>query len=84
MTGQGMVDSRIFKTTAHGGVLHHVCGHDVRITIAERSPVTCVLPVQRSAQPRLDNCYRDQAVTNARQPADLLSSAVASVVAPGA
>jgi hypothetical protein len=46
---------------------------DVRITIAERSPVTCVFPVQHSAWWRLDNCYRDQAVTNARQIMDLLS-----------
>jgi hypothetical protein len=28
----------------------------------------------------LDNCYRDQAVTNGKQLADLLSSADASVV----
>jgi hypothetical protein len=39
-------------------------------------------PVQRSAQSRLDNCYRDQAVTNARQLADLLSGADAAVVSP--
>ena len=32
---------------------------------------------------RLDNCFRDQAVTNARQLADLLTSADASVVPPG-
>jgi hypothetical protein len=31
----------------------------------------------------LDNCYRDQAVTNARQLADLLSGADESVPAPG-
>jgi hypothetical protein len=37
---------------------------------------------QHSAQPRLDNCFRDQAVTNARQLADLLSSAEAAVVSP--
>jgi hypothetical protein len=30
----------------------------------------------------MNNCYRDQAVTNARQLADLLSSADASVVPP--
>ena len=32
----------------------------------------------------MNNCYRDQAVTNARQLADLLSGADASVVTPGA
>ena len=57
---------------------------DVRITIAEQSPVTCVFPVQGSTQSSLDNCFRDQAVTNARQLADLLSSADVSVAAPGA
>ena len=45
--------------------------------------MTCVLPVQYSAQPCLDNCYRDQAVTNAAQLADLLTSADAAVVPPG-
>jgi hypothetical protein len=42
--------------------------------------LTCVFPAQRSAGWRLDNYYRDQAVTNAHQLADLLSSADASVV----
>jgi hypothetical protein len=55
---------------------------DVRITFAERSPLTCVSPGQRSASSGLDNCFRDDAVTNARQLADLLTSADASVVAP--
>jgi hypothetical protein len=55
---------------------------DVRITIAGRSALTCVFPTQHSAWWRLDNCYRDQAVTNARQLADLLNSADASVVGP--
>jgi uncharacterized protein YecE (DUF72 family) len=32
----------------------------------------------------MNNCYRDQAVTNARQLADLLSGADASVVSPDA
>jgi hypothetical protein len=32
----------------------------------------------------MNNCFRDQAVTNARQLADLLSSANVSVAAPGA
>ena len=48
---------------------------DVRINIAGRSRVTCIFPARRSAQWRLDNCYRDQAVTNAAQLAGLLSSA---------
>ena len=55
---------------------------DVQINITGRSPVTCAFPVQRSAWWRLDNCYRDQAVTNARQLADLLSGADAAVVSP--
>jgi hypothetical protein len=38
---------------------------------------------QRSARSCVVNCYRDQAVTNARQLADLLSGADASVVGPG-
>jgi hypothetical protein len=59
-------------------------GIDVRITFAERSTMTCVSPGQHSARWSVDNCYRDQAVTNARQLADLLSSADASVVPPGA
>jgi hypothetical protein len=47
-----------------------------------RSRATCVFPAQRSAWWRLDNCYRDQAVTNARQLADMLTSADAAVVSP--
>jgi hypothetical protein len=37
-------------------------------------------PVQHGAWWRLDNWFRDQAVTNARQLADLLNSADAPVV----
>jgi len=55
---------------------------DVRITIAGRSLVSCIFPAQYSARRRLDNCYRDQAVTNARQLADLLSGADAVVMDP--
>jgi hypothetical protein len=44
--------------------------------------VACVFPVQHTAQWRLDNCYRDQAVTNAAQLADLLRGADAAVVSP--
>jgi hypothetical protein len=46
--------------------------------------VTCVSRVQHSAWWRLDNCFRDQAVTNARQLADLLSGANVPVAAAGA
>jgi hypothetical protein len=53
------------------------------MNMAERSGLTCVFPAQRSAQWRLDNCYGDQAVTNAKQLADLLADADAPVVAPG-
>ena len=56
----------------------------VQITIAGRSPVARVSPVQHTAQWRLDNCFGDQAVTNARQLADLLSrSDLIGVVKPG-
>jgi hypothetical protein len=44
--------------------------------------MTCVFPGQYSAEWRLDNRFRDQAVTNARQLADLLSGTDASVVSP--
>jgi hypothetical protein len=44
--------------------------------------VTCIFPRERSAQSSVDNCFRDQAVTNARQLANLLTSTDASVVAP--
>ena len=46
--------------------------------------MTCVFPAQRDAQWRLDNCYRDQAVTNARQLAELLASADVFVARPEA
>jgi hypothetical protein len=46
--------------------------------------MTCVFPVQHSAQSSVDNCHSDDAVTNARQLADLLSSTDAPVVTPGA
>jgi hypothetical protein len=55
---------------------------DVRTTIAGRSLVTCVFRGQYSARRRLDNCHSDDAVTNARQLADLLSGADAAVVSP--
>jgi hypothetical protein len=45
--------------------------------------MTCVFPTQHSAWWRLDNCYRDQAVTNAHQLADLLTSANLPVSEPG-
>jgi hypothetical protein len=54
---------------------------DVLINIAERSVLSCAFPAQRSARSSVDNCWRDQAVTNARQLADLLSNADLSVVA---
>jgi hypothetical protein len=53
---------------------------DVQIPIAERSLLSCVFPVPRSAHRGLDNCFRDQAATNARQLADLLNSADIRVV----
>ena len=56
---------------------------DVRINLAGRSPVICISPVQRSVHWQLDNCYQDQAVTNARQLTDLLSSADVPVVTAG-
>jgi hypothetical protein len=52
------------------------------MNIAGRSPATCVFPAQHSAQSSVDNCYRDQAVTNAAQLADLLPGADAAVVSP--
>ena len=55
---------------------------DVRIIIAARLLMTCSFHAQRSARWGLDNCFRDQAVTNAAQLADLLSSANAPVVVP--
>jgi hypothetical protein len=42
--------------------------------------VTFVSPAQHSARSSVDNCFRDQAVTNARQLVDLLSSADMPVV----
>jgi len=44
--------------------------------------MTCVLPAQHSAQWHLDNCYSDDAVTNARQLVGLLTGADAAVVSP--
>jgi hypothetical protein len=55
---------------------------DVRITIAERQRLSCAFPAQHSARSSLDNCFRDQAVTNARQLADLLTSADVHMAAP--
>jgi hypothetical protein len=57
---------------------------DVQIPIAERSLLSCVFPVPHSAHWGLDNCYRDQAVTNARQLSDLLTSANVPVTDLGA
>jgi hypothetical protein len=55
---------------------------DVLINIAERSVLSCAFPAQRSARSSVDNCFGDQAVTNAAQLADLLSGADTPVVAP--
>jgi len=44
----------------------------------------CSSPVQHSASSSVDNCYRDQAVTNAAQLADLLSGADVPVASPSA
>ena len=57
---------------------------DVPITSPRRSGSTCEDAGQRSVQSSVDNCYRDQAVTNAAQLAGLLSGADAAVVPPGA
>jgi hypothetical protein len=48
----------------------------------EGSVPTCGYAGLRSAQSSVDNCYRDQAVTNAAQLADLLRGADAPVVRP--
>jgi hypothetical protein len=50
--------------------------------LAGRSESTCEIAGQHSVQSSVDNCSRDQAVINARQLADLLSSADAHVVSP--
>ena len=55
---------------------------DVPITSAKRSGLTCKDAGQHSVRSCVDNCYRDQAVTNARQLADLLSEAEVPLVAP--
>jgi hypothetical protein len=62
----------------------NVPGHDldVLINIARRSSVTFVFPALHSARSSVDNRFRDQAVTNARPLADLLSGADAPVVSP--
>jgi hypothetical protein len=57
---------------------------DALITSARRSRSTCEVAGQHSARSSVDNCYRDQAVTNARQLAYLLSSADVPVALPGA
>ena len=44
--------------------------------------MSCVFPAQHTAWWRLDNCFRDRAVTNAKQLADLLNGADAAVVSP--
>jgi hypothetical protein len=56
---------------------------DVPTTIAWWPLITCALPGQRAAQWRRDNCFRDQAVTNAKQLTGLLNSADVTVAAPG-
>jgi hypothetical protein len=45
--------------------------------------LTCVFAVQHSARSSVDNCYRDQAVTNAAQLADLLRGADVPALRPG-
>jgi hypothetical protein len=55
---------------------------DVPITSARRSRSTWEDAGQRSVQSSLDNCYRDQAVTNAAQLADLLRAADLPVARP--
>jgi hypothetical protein len=55
---------------------------DVPITSTRRSRSTWENTGQRSAQSSVDNCYRDQAVTNAAQLADLLSREDVPVVSP--
>ena len=54
---------------------------NVPITLAKRSAPTCEDAGQHSVQSSVDNCYRDQAVTNAAQLAGLLNSADVPVVA---
>jgi hypothetical protein len=44
--------------------------------------LTCVSPGQHGAWWRLDNCYSDYAVTNARQLMDLLGGTDVSVASP--
>jgi hypothetical protein len=44
--------------------------------------MTCVLPVQHSARSSVDNCFPDEAVTNARQLMDRLGAAEVPVAAP--
>jgi hypothetical protein len=50
--------------------------------LAERSVSTWKNAGQRSVQLSVDNCFRDQAVTNAAQLADLLRGADALVLSP--
>jgi hypothetical protein len=50
--------------------------------LSERCALTCGDAGQHSVRSSVDNCFRDQAVTNARQLADLLSGADAFVVGP--
>jgi hypothetical protein len=44
---------------------------------AFRSAPTGVFPGQHSVSPRLDNCYRDYGVRNARQLGELLGEGLA-------
>ena len=64
------------------GVSHRLISEAV-VYARLSAALTCVFPTQHSAWWRLDNCFRDQAVTNAHQLADLLTSANLPVSEPG-
>jgi hypothetical protein len=53
------------------------------MTSARRFGWSCEVAGQHGVQSSVDNCYRDQAVTNAAQLADLLRGAEVPVAAPG-
>ena len=83
--GSMLAPCRVQAWDASAGVLIAVKPEsDVPVTTATRSRATWEDAGQHSAQSRVDTCYRDQAVTNAAQLADLLRGAEASVVPPGA
>ena len=50
--------------------------------LAERVPIDHLADTGREVHILMNNCFRDQAVTNARQLADLLNRADVPVVAP--